>query len=405
MKRRIVSSIIVAVASYAVVLVIINLLYGRPVLTDINSSTFWMGLTFLVPVTVVIILARNLWPQRSLEYLLKVVPIALLVIGIAMIFLSRNESLWIDPSWNPSVLGSGVSVTALGMTLLTVFWPRQAATDNVKRPARVSHRDNRLTRNKTGTAIGSLFNRHMILFVGSIASLLLLIIFMILTYFFPTPMGLDIKWVLVSLIPILLALIGGGYIKIFRGFGIEIETRITEPVSLLDLDATEAYTILPDIKKRGLDALWRLSQRQRNRMARLTFTARRRRYYSPDVMHEHFNALPNLQYFEILDTDSKFICLLPVSLFKENEEVNTEKLHEFVRAVENDTVLNTYRRDAITLAVTLNQSVIEVLHMLRRRREEIAVVIDMNGLVLGIIKTTDIEKRIADEVLRAKKLF
>ena len=228
---------------------------------------------------------------------------------------------------------------------------------------------------------------------------------MILNYFFPGPMGLDVKWVLVSLVPILLALIGGGYIKILKGFGIEIETRIMEPVSLLALEATEAHTILPKIEKRGLDALWRLSHGQRNRIARLTFISQRRGYYSPDVIHEYSSALPNLQFFEILGRDSKFICLLPISLFRENEEVNSEKLHEFVRSIENGSILKTYRRDAITLSLSLNESVIEVLHMLRRHREEIAVITDMNGLVLGIIQSTDIEKRIADEVLRAKKLF
>lgn len=250
----------------------------------------------------------------------------------------------------------------------------------------------------------NILGRHTLLVYGLVATLVLLVIFILLQYFFPAVLNLDVKWIAVSVVPLLLALIAGGYVRIIKGFGIELETRIEEPIVSLDLRATDALTLLKGLEKQRIRDLDRLSKDQRKRIARLTFFSGRRGYYDAYVIAQYLYSLPNLEYFEILSRDGTFLCFLPTGLFKIEEEILKDELFQFVTALESNKILDLYSANAITFVVKTDQSIIDVLRMLRSYVLDLAVVTDINGTVVGIVKLSDIEKRIADEVLLARKL-
>ena len=65
--------------------------------------------------------------------------------------------------------------------------------------------------------------------------------------------------------------------------------------------------------------------------------------------------------------------------------------------------MDTYGPDAIAFTIKAKQSIVDVLDTLRSTGVEVAVVLDSEGAVSGVIRTSDIEKRIADEVILAVK--
>jgi len=399
MNRRILFYLLLAVFVYLAGVQIVNALSGRPLFSDINTAYFWSGLVLVIILSIVF----NLWPRKSREYAMAVVPFVMLAFGITLIFLSQVESLWTNPPWNPSVFGAGVSVSALGMAFLIAFWPRVSPKTN-----EISQNDRRHLHNSNpqlskAQMAKNIHGRHTLQY-GLVATLVLLVIFILLQYFFPAVLTLDVKWIAVSVVPLLLALIAGGYVRIIKGFGIELETRIEEPIVSLDLRATDALTLLKGLKKQRIRDLDRLSKDQRKRIARLTFFSGRRGYYDAYVIEQYLYSLPNLEYFEILSSDGTFLCFLPTRLFKIEEEILKDELFQFVTALQNNKTLDLYSANAITFVVKTDQSIIDVLRMLRSYVLDLAVVTDINGTVVGIVKLSDIEKRIADEVLLARKL-
>ena len=113
--------------------------------------------------------------------------------------------------------------------------------------------------------------------------------------------------------------------------------------------------------------------------------------------------LQNLEYFEIINPNEMFLCLIPIHIFKRNEDVIREEIENFIIALEENLILDEYRQDAITFTIQAEQRIIDVLELLRTQGIEIAVVLDAKGSALGIIRISDIEKHIADEVLLAAK--
>ncbi len=58
-----------------------------------------------------------------------------------------------------------------------------------------------------------------------VLSFILLLFFMLLKSYDTRMLALETKWILISALPVFIALLIGGYIKSFKGFGVEIETK------------------------------------------------------------------------------------------------------------------------------------------------------------------------------------
>ena len=95
-------------------------------------------------------------------------------------------------------------------------------------------------------AIKKLWANHTFSASSSFASILLLSLFFILQIFAPNILKIDTKWLIVAGCPLLFALIGGGYIKTFKGFGIELETQLKTSIAESELLATDTLIELPE---------------------------------------------------------------------------------------------------------------------------------------------------------------
>ena len=396
MKRRLLFFIL-SVSLYVIGVVAILAISHRLAASHFVKIDFWVGLV----VVIILFIVLDKWPRQSYKFILRAVSIIMLATGITLIFLSQNIQLWENPPWNPSVFGAGVSITALGMALLLAFWQRNRAQAEGSSP--LSRKSSRSRFREIGNLFSEVSGKHAIMVLGLLCTVFLLIIFLLLQHFIPSVLQLDAKWIVVTLIPLVLALIIGGYVKVIKGFGFELEASIEEPVITIDLEARRALTSLPPFEKRRIRDLERMSRNQKRRIARLRFSAGRPNYYDASAVSQYMRELPNLEYFEVLSPSGMFLCLIPVDYFKLNEEIIMERIDDFIIALEANTILDEYRQDVTTLSVQAEQRIVDVLEILRIHATDTAIVLDTRGSAVGIVRTSDIEKRIADEVLLAAK--
>lgn len=383
---------LIAIVTYALSVWAVLSLFGRSFSDYWATSQFWFVLLFVILFTIV----RTKWPWQTSKYTMIFVCITLVAIGLTLVFLSGVKSIWVNPPWDPSILGTGVSIAALGVSLAVAFWPpRIPIPDKIPNP----ETEVRESPNPNAGRINTKFwyDSKSPLLIGSLISIILLVLFMVLQYISPTSLVLDVKWIIVSGIPLLVALIVGGYIKGFKGFGIELEMRFQEPIISLDLEASHVYVSTEGLRKQTLEDLDRISVERKRKITRLQFISSRRDYYDLNVVYQYMRELPNLEYFEVVKRGGTFMCLLPINLF--NNRQNNDELSRFVETLEEGRILLTYDDQAITFTVNQDQSIIEVLETLRDHTLESAVVLDNRRKVLGLIKTSDIERRIATEVL------
>lgn len=253
-----------------------------------------------------------------------------------------------------------------------------------------------------------IFRKHRILAISALFSLLMLVFFLYVQSEEPELLKLDGQWLAVSLLPVLIALLVGGYIAKFKGFGIELEGKLEAPVNSIQLTATDAIDKLPGNEKESLADLYRISEKQRLEAKRLSFNMDKKNYYGEDAIEEYIGSLPNLEYLEVKRANGEFVCLLPISLFKVDEDhnlnVNTNynAIHKFLVSVDKGNVLSAFAGPVITLTVQSSDSLIEVLRTLRSNDSNVAGVVSKERKLIGVITAPLVEKRIADEVLGTK---
>lgn len=254
---------------------------------------------------------------------------------------------------------------------------------------------------------------HPFLIYGFLFSILLLIIFFIMQVLVPEIMKLETKWIIVALCPLLYVLIVGGYIKTFKGFGIELETQLKTAISESSLLATDYLIELPEDEKRSDQYLDRLTVEEKCKIERLAFYSGRRGYYSFYIVRNYLEKLPNLKYIEVRNKNDKFECLLPINVLRKrnaynkeiNKEIDERDLSVFIESLENNDILNKYPDNIISESVLEKQSLIDILPKIRKQRSGILGVVDGSGKLIGILNKNMVESKIADEVFRARRRF
>lgn len=255
------------------------------------------------------------------------------------------------------------------------------------------------------------FKEHSILIIGIILSVLLLVFFVVLQSRDSSILKLDSRWILISGVPILIGLIVGGYIKSFKGFGIELEARLNDPITAIELKATSAIMELPGDEKKSSEYIQNLSTAQLRNTKRLGFILGRRGYYTPQVVAVYLKKLTNLEYLEVKKRSGEFVCLIPVNVLKDpdecfdfalNDHVHAQ-INKFIRSLERENILQQYSDVCINLIVEKDESLIEVLAKMRSSNKRVAVILDERDWFLGAIVSEDIERRIADNVLYSRK--
>ena len=250
-----------------------------------------------------------------------------------------------------------------------------------------------------------------LLVIGVIVSIILLIGLVWLNFNHANILTLESKWLIVAGIPILIALIVSGYISRFEGFGVAIEAALNAPVSMLDLKAMDVLSHTEGEVKKGIEQIERLPKERVAKIERLSFIYGKVHYYGAGAISEYLRSLWAIQYLEVKEENGEFVCLIPKSIFiSENESetsdyrsrYNEARIHKFIESLERKTILSEFRDSCITFIVDQDDSLLEVLRQLRRKKLEVAVVLSEDKLFKGIVRTQDIERRIATEVLNTK---
>lgn len=259
--------------------------------------------------------------------------------------------------------------------------------------------------------MNKLWQEHTFLIACSGISLALFSIFAILQLTNSEIMKLGTQWLFVAGVPLLIALVAGGYIGKFKGFGLELESKLRSPVRSLDLKATDAITSLRGDEKESTARLPDFTNDQIERTKRLSFVSGRRQYYGTNAIYRYLKKLRNLDYLEVKRETGEFLCLVPVEEFKKQNDINCNEpvgysdreIDRFRIALEKNDVCSTYSNTCIDLIVKQDEGLIEVLKKLRNTNKDAAVAVDSEKRFVGLITSSEIERRIADDVLYSRK--
>ena len=262
--------------------------------------------------------------------------------------------------------------------------------------------------------ISDLYRMHKELVVSGIISLILLIVFLILQSRWPIPLQLETKWLILAGVPLLWALFAGGYIKTFKGFGIELESQLRNPLKELKLIAKDAIKDLPSDIKKSRGYLFSLPRSSRLQIERLIFYLNKIHYYDMEVVISYINALPNLKYIEIRVENDHFVGLLPISLFlcdefanqnfnENGNNIERSSVERLIRSINEGTLKSSYEEELISERVNENESLIDILPRVRSSRHKVVAVVSDEGILEGIISKEYAEEQIANVVFAARK--
>ncbi len=253
------------------------------------------------------------------------------------------------------------------------------------------------------TGLTKFWTRHIALTLGVMISITLLITFLWFQYNQSEILKLESRWLIVSGVPLLAALLVGGYIKSFKGFGVELEAGLNKPIGNLALNATEAMEKFYSDEKKSIYYLNQLSERDKRAISRLVLVEGKTNYYNSHVLIEYFSQLKGLKYIEIRNKKGKFVALIPIKEIKQEPPFINDVINELINALENNEIIPHYASSVITSYISEDTDLIEALKIMRKKRTHKLVVLDDNNIFVGLILSRSIEKKIVDAVLTAKE--
>lgn len=252
--------------------------------------------------------------------------------------------------------------------------------------------------------------KEKILVWGALFSVVILVAFGILQEMGAKFLGLESQWIFISILPILIALFVGGYITRFSGFGFELEAALKEPVSTsIEISAQEAVVDVPGDEKQTYAYLESLSLEKRTAIRHLRFDYSRGGWYRAGDVRQYLLKLPELEFFEIRSKQDYFVCYLPADYFKlfgapdEGSSIYMDRVEKFITALQNGNVLEEFRGIAISLTVRQSDDLLKVLKLMREEQVRMAAVVSESNRYLGVLFIEDVEKRIADAVLKSQE--
>lgn len=237
---------------------------------------------------------------------------------------------------------------------------------------------------------------HWSLILSVFFSLILILFLIYLKSIKPGLLDIESKWLFISMLPVLIVLLTGGYIYKFKGFGIEIETSLKKPLEdTIQLKAEKSMIGEIGEPKATITKLKNMTKEKKEGIERLSFK-HHYQYYDSYAVKEYLKELSNVEYIELLGNDSKFIGVMLADDLRGKED-------EFVDFLKRGTVLVQFGHFMVTNSIDENTSAIEALALVRRSSKNFFPLLDKQGNMKGIVTDAALEKRIADEVLQASK--
>jgi hypothetical protein len=255
---------------------------------------------------------------------------------------------------------------------------------------------------------GRTFKRHRALIFSTLISVALLIVFLCIHCY----LVLDTKWIIVSGVPILIGLIIGGYIKSFRGFGVELEMSLKEPISLddvlesgiMEFPIVENNEDTASIQKASLSALEKLTKSQIKAKKRLRFINGKNGYYKHVDIQKYLEKLISLEYFEIVNEDGAFLYLMPRNAIS----CEVDKINKFIDAIEKGNIKDRFPKEVVEDFVLTTDSIVKAYRQIKRSTQserlsppkELLPVLNEKRELQGVIDIQSLEKIIAKEVVK-----
>jgi len=246
-----------------------------------------------------------------------------------------------------------------------------------------------------------------VLIYGSILSVLLLLVLGILQIKEAKVLELPPQWLAIAVLPIIISLFISGFLSRFKGFGLEIEGTLQEPVTSLHLTALDAVADIPGGEKQSIMKLEGMTYQKKFATRWLHFKSGRQGYYELSAIEKYLRELPNIEYLEIRSESDDIICFIPIDVFRDatmrqdDVRIDHENIQRLVQAIEQNNVPSAFAGLAVTLKVKSDQSLIDVLKLMKSEKAEFAAVTSPSGKYLGVVFANEIERRIASAVLTA----
>jgi hypothetical protein len=213
---------------------------------------------------------------------------------------------------------------------------------------------------------------------------------------------LKAHWLGIALLPVLVALVAGGYIRRLHGFGFEIEAALREPVFKPELIAEDLLDDQSGDMKQSFEHIRTLRQDRKLAMRRLGFRSGRKDYYTEGAITQYLDALPNLQVFELRTAEEHLLAVADTAQFREPDgSYNWQLLQDFVRFVEAGEQSRLLTAGRPKVAVRPDAALLDVLRKVRISGANFAAVEAADGRYLGLVFADGMEREIADALLTA----
>ncbi|MEE9237924.1 MAG: CBS domain-containing protein [Thermodesulfobacteriota bacterium] len=219
---------------------------------------------------------------------------------------------------------------------------------------------------------------------------------------------LDNKWIVISFIPLMLALIYSGYVKSLKGFGVEVvikDTTINIANETLGLKLNEVEHLVGIeviVRKQATEigAKEQLDNLKPEKLKSINVLLLKDGVsYEVGAISEYLKRLINLEYIEIIDKNDDFVYLLPLSILDSNDRSITK----FTDALKQEQVYQTYPRDTIYESLNLSDSLLTVIEKVSKSNTDHLPVTEKNKLKY-IISAKDVINAL-NNILKESKTY
>ena len=224
----------------------------------------------------------------------------------------------------------------------------------------------------------------------------------------PGLLDIPSAWLGLAVIPVVVGLVVGGYIRTFKGFGIEVEAALDETVSDdVTAEASQDYDPFADaeehagdvtdaemvLSKASMGRLQSLEPAEKASFQRLSFRQGFSGYH-PSAVEEHLRELPQVKWIEIDDASGRFLGII------RRKDLELHDLDRFVGALESASALEQY--PSILAAEALDRDTpLRQVALAFKAKDRDALPVTQEGRLLGMVERDKIHQKIGEAVVRS----
>ena len=203
-------------------------------------------------------------------------------------------------------------------------------------------------------------------------------------------------------IPLVLALIAGRFVRGFKGLGVELEMQLSSPV-ISNSTVIDITSQVSSATKQELQAVFALPQEKKNSTNVLTFKPRAIGYYIPGDVREYLGALPNVQFFEVVDQALRLKFLIDIRDLRQRmlnwEDSTTNNL---IKIIEGTAQAETdLRNNIIYERIQTTNTLPQAFEKIKQANKDFLPVVDQAGKLFGLLYKNRVTEAIANEVVKA----